>query len=104
MPDGHLVPVPRPGARLEELDRQAVVYNRTGKPAINLNETATVVWMLCDGERTVGDIAALLAQRFPESAAAIESDISAAIDKMVAARVMTVSRPRPVDAIEPQSE
>lgn len=92
MPEPDTMPVPRAGVRFEELDGEAVVYDRTGKRAIYLNETATVVWKLCDGRRTVAEISALLAKEFPESAAAIEGDISDAVDQMVAARVVTLAR------------
>ena len=94
MADPQLKPVPRAGVRFEELDGEAVVYDRSGHKAIYLNETANVVWQLCDGQRTVAEIAALLAKEFPEAAAEIESDVSDAVDSMVAARVMTLSAPK----------
>ena len=92
MPDSNLTPVPRAGVRFEELDGEAVVYDRSGREAIYLNESATVVWKLCDGVRTVADISALLTKEFPEAAAQIESDISDAVDRMMAARVLTLGK------------
>lgn len=68
MPDPNLVPVHRAGVYVEEVDNEAVVYSRTGKRAIYLNETATIVWKLCNGERTVPEIAALLAREHPAAA------------------------------------
>jgi hypothetical protein len=91
MPDPHLTPVPRAGVRFEELDGEAVVYDRSGRQAIYLNETATVVWQLCDGHRSVADISALLTAEFPDVATELTTDISDAVDRMVAARVMTLT-------------
>ena len=43
------------------------------KPAVN--ETAALVWGLCDGRRTVADLISLLAEAYPESAASIRQDV-----------------------------
>jgi pyrroloquinoline quinone biosynthesis protein D len=93
MADHHLAPVHRAGVYFEEMDDEAVVYGRTGKRAIHLNETATVVWKLCDGERTVADIAALLTREYPASADEIAEGVAKAVDQMVAARMMSLARP-----------
>lgn len=103
MPDPGTTPAHRPGVRFEELDGEAVVYDRVGKRAIYLNETATVVWKLCNGRRTVADISTLLSKEYPESAADIESDVSEAIDRMAAARVVTLARRSPKEAEKPFS-
>ncbi len=71
MVDLSQAPRPRAGMRFEELDDEAVVYDRQGKRATYLNETAAVIWKLCDGARSVREIAVILAGEFPESAAAI---------------------------------
>ena len=104
MPDPHLTPVPRADVRFEELDGEAVVYDHTGRQAIYLNDTATVVWQLCDGQRTVADISTLLTKEFPDAAAELGTDISDAVDKMVAARVMTLATADEAASDKPQSE
>jgi hypothetical protein len=93
MPDLRLAPVHRAGVYFEQIDNEAVVYGRTGRRAIHLNETATVVWKLCDGERTVADIAVLLAREYPESVDEIADSVSRAVDEMVAARMMSLAEP-----------
>ena len=92
MIDLTLTPVQRDGVRLEEIDDETVVYERSGRRATYLNETATVIWKLCDGERTGTDILALLKNEFPEAAAEIERDVSDAIGNMAAARVLTLEK------------
>jgi hypothetical protein len=94
MPNATATPVARAGVRFEELDGEAVVYDRGGKRAIYLNETATVIWKLCDGERSVDDIATLLAREYPEAARNIAADIADTVDRLVAGRVLTFVKPR----------
>ena len=65
--------------------------------AIYLSESATVIWRLCDGQRTIEDMRAILAKEYPEAASEIEVDISQAIDQMTSARVIVlVQRNDPV--------
>lgn len=58
-----------PTARTEELlaetleSGEVVVYDRGADRAHCLNPTAAVVWGLCDGDRTVSDIARLVGER-----------------------------------------
>ena len=47
-------PVPSPRGRylIEEIDDECLIYRMPIKTAIYLNDTATVIWRLCDGTRT----------------------------------------------------
>lgn len=47
-----------------------------------LNEVAGYIWSLLDGERTVADIAALIATRYDVSLQEAERDVSAFLSKM----------------------
>jgi hypothetical protein len=82
------IPVPRAGVRFEELDGEAVVYDRSGKRASYLNDTATVIWKLCNGTNTVPEIAAMLAKEYPEDAAGVESDVRETIERLVEDRLI----------------
>jgi hypothetical protein len=42
-----------------------------------LNETASIIWRLCDGNRTTTEIVALLTDAFPEEAETIEQEVEA---------------------------
>jgi hypothetical protein len=82
------IPVPRAGVRFEELDGEAVVYDRSGKRASYLNETATVIWKLCNGTNTVPDIVAVLAKEYPEDATGIANDVHETIERLVQERLV----------------
>jgi hypothetical protein len=45
----------------EALEGEVLVYDLAGDVALHLNETAALVWRSCDGQRTVADLAALVA-------------------------------------------
>jgi len=61
----HLAMVPR--QRTVETfasDGEALLYSATRDEASALNRTATEIWELCDGTKTVGAIARALSQRY----------------------------------------
>ena len=103
MVDMNKAPKPRGGVRFEELDGEAVLYDRTGKRATYLNETATVVWRLCDGTRTVGEIVALLKKEYPQAAGQIEADVGETIDRLIAERTLVFASPANARVAEAQA-
>ena len=77
----HLDFVPkRKDAIVRELGDEFVIYDRESDKAHCLNRTAADVWQLCDGKRTVADIARLL-QKNSEAAAA-EQAVSVTLRKL----------------------
>jgi coenzyme PQQ synthesis protein D (PqqD) len=62
---------PRPVSRTdglltETLDGELLVYDLAGDTALHLNRTAALVWRSCDGQRTVADLAMLVAEELGE--------------------------------------
>jgi hypothetical protein len=88
-------PRPRKGVRFEELDGESVVYDRSGKRATYLNDTATLIWKLCDGTRGIPEIVDLLGKEYPESAGALETDVRDTITRLVAKRVLVLGQEAP---------
>lgn len=71
------------GFELEEVDGAFLVIDMKQQRILTLNATATLVFQLCDGERTFSDILLLLREAYPEAAAQIEGDAREAIDSLV---------------------
>jgi hypothetical protein len=73
----------RPGRkadyRLEQLDDELLLYHPTETKILYLNQSASLVWGLCDGEHSVAEIVELLSQAYPEVAASIRDDVYAAL-------------------------
>jgi len=65
----------KPGFRLEQLAEECVLYFPGESRILYCNQCASLIWQLCDGERTAAEIAAELAIAFPESAAQIQADV-----------------------------
>jgi hypothetical protein len=63
--------------RLERLGDEILLYHPARTKAIYLNETASLVWALCNGERTTDEIAGLLRDAFHEQAVEIGADVAA---------------------------
>jgi pyrroloquinoline quinone biosynthesis protein D len=71
------------GFFVEELDGENLLYRLGAHKAIHLNDSATLIWRLCDGTRTVQQIVDLLKDQYPESESAVASDVAEAIELLV---------------------
>jgi pyrroloquinoline quinone biosynthesis protein D len=71
------------GFFVEELDGENLLYRLGAHKAIHLNDSATVIWRLCDGSRTVQQIIDLLKAQYPEAEGAVASDVAEAIALLV---------------------
>ena len=72
-------PSPRPDWRLEQMDEELLLFQPAEGRVLYCNQTAGLVWRLCDGERTVGEIVALLAEAYPEAGDALPADVARAL-------------------------
>ncbi|HEU4925685.1 MAG TPA: PqqD family protein [Vicinamibacterales bacterium] len=73
-------------------DGEALLYSATRDEASALNRTATEIWELCDGTRTVGDIARALGKRYGVDEAYLLGDVTAAVTTLRARGLVDVSR------------
>ncbi len=69
-------PRPTPGYRMEVLDDEQLLYSAEQTRILCCNETASLIWRLCDGERSVGEIVALLQAAYPEASDSILEDVA----------------------------
>lgn len=67
---------------LERLDNEILLYHPGLTKAIHLNETAALVWELCDGKRSVAEIGTLLGDAFPEQVDEVRNDVAAVVDRL----------------------
>ncbi len=85
------IPTPKKGCQLEEFDDELVLYDMESTQAIYLNETAALVFRLCDGNRTAGEIETLLKEAYPETAEAIETDVPKVLGNLADAGAIVLS-------------
>lgn len=74
------VPVPNKEFTLEQLDDELLLYHPTKTTTVYMNQTASIVWQLCDGKRTVGEITELLRESFPEAGDELTVDVEKTLD------------------------
>ena len=69
-------PKQKPGYRLEMLDNEFLLYHLSETTILYCNQTASLIWQLCDGRHTVKEIRILLSEAYPESAETVVADVN----------------------------
>jgi len=82
MADQDSVPIPRKGFHMESMDGEAVIYRHIARKAIYLNESAAVVWQLCDGNRSIREIVDMLAEAYPGARDELSVDVMEAVERL----------------------
>ena len=75
MADANSIPTQKRGVNIEEMDGELLLYHQGTRKSIHLNESAAVVWKLCDSQRTVQQIIDVLAEAYPDARSRIQSDV-----------------------------
>jgi hypothetical protein len=68
-------PQRKPDYRLEMIDGELLLYHLDQTQILYCNQTASLIWNLCDGTRPVDEIVELLKAAYPEAAGEIASDV-----------------------------
>jgi pyrroloquinoline quinone biosynthesis protein D len=50
----------------EDMDGQVLLYRVGAHKAVHLNESAALIWKLCDGSRSLNDVIAVLSEAYPD--------------------------------------
>lgn len=76
---------PRPvsGLRSELLDDELLLYHAERTRVIALNSTASLIWSLCNGGRSLAEVEKLLVDAYPEAASRIPADVEQAVKLLV---------------------
>ena len=70
---------PKDGLEVEDAGDEVLIYLPGHDKTLYLNETAAIVWRLCDGARTGVEIVELLVEAYPEAAPEIQSQVLEAL-------------------------
>ncbi len=73
-------PRQKPDFRLEEIDGELLLYHPAQTTIMYCNATASFIWQLCDGKRTVEEIAILLAAAFEQNLETITAEVHSTLN------------------------
>ena len=76
---------------IEALEGELLLYHLGETKILYCNETAAVIWQLCDGSHTVEEITTLLAEAFPDAAAAMNDDVTATLEQFLTQKVIELA-------------
>ncbi len=76
------IPVKIEGFSLEEIEGELLLYSPNQTKTIYLNQSATIIWQLCDGSREIEEIETMLLKTFPDAAEAIPKDLRSCLDSL----------------------
>ena len=85
------IPTANSSFELEEIDGELLLYSPESTRSIYMNSTASIIWRLCDGKLTVGEIVELLVEAFPEAEDSIEQDVIDSINLFVSNNAVELS-------------
>lgn len=74
---------------MQKWAKRACLYNRDTMTLVHLNESAAVIWQLCDGQRTVEQMIAVLRSAYPEQSDRLESEIRDTIREFAAQNIVS---------------
>ncbi len=72
-----IIPRRKPDYRLEQVENELLLYHPGQTTIIYCNPSASLVWQLCDGRRSVGEMVALLRAAYPEAGESLTADVTA---------------------------
>lgn len=85
------IPVLNAEFKLEQFDNEILLYSMAGTTAIYLNETGYLVWVLCNENRMISKIIALLEEAYPEQRQHIRDDVISVINSLAENRVIVLN-------------
>lgn len=71
----------KPDFRMEKMDDELLLFHPALNRILYCNESASLVWQLCDGLHGAEEIAAILADAYPDAAAEIPGDVSSTLQQ-----------------------
>lgn len=77
------IPAINAGFQLERFDNEILLYSVTDTKAVYLNETACMVYGMCNSGQTVGQIVALLEEAYPGQQTTIRQDVGEALQQLI---------------------
>ena len=88
MMDDGAIPRHSPKYRPEDFGDEVVLYDFATTRVVYLNDTASLIWRLCDGQRNIADIKTLLQESYPAASDQIGEDLPVTLWQLVSCGVV----------------
>ncbi len=69
--------------RLEMIDDELLLYHPSQTTILYCNQTASLVWQLCNGQHTAQEMIILLSEAYPETVDTLATDVEAVLRQFV---------------------
>ncbi len=76
-------PLRKPGYLLEAIDNELLLYHPAETKVMYCNQTASLIWQLCDGQRTRQEIISLLTDAYPAAEQSIAGDVQETLQQFL---------------------
>lgn len=76
---------------LVQVEGETILYDQATHDVIYLDSSASIIWALCDGHRSVRDISHAIARAYPESRDAIPGDVQRTVAELARQGALTLS-------------
>lgn len=93
----HAVPHRHQGYSIKKIPCCYLLSNREREHVLKINDTSLLIWELCNGSFSVGEIQKILIEQFPEAASTIKRDVHRVLDEFNEENVITLSEMDNVD-------
>jgi hypothetical protein len=92
MMEERLSAVPRPAAdvEMEVVEGELLLYHPRQTRAVYLNATAALVWGLCDGSRSLGEIVRVIGESYPD-ASSLTDDVLSTVEQLRESGVLVIA-------------
>ena len=68
-------PLRKSDYRLELLDNEILLFCSSENKSYYFNQSASLIWQLCDGRHTVAEITKMIAEVYPKAASEMDEDV-----------------------------
>lgn len=75
-------PKQKPGYHLEMMDGEALLYHLDETRILYCNETASLIWHLCDGQYSVGEMIDILSEAYPDAAETMAAEVGETVQQL----------------------
>ena len=82
------IPRQKPDYRLQELDGELLLYHLGNSTIMYCNQSASTIWQLCDGKRSVNEMVALLTAAYDYDPQIMASEVTAVLDAFAKHKVI----------------